>query len=83
MDAARIAERRIPLIAAGKMRLTIWINTIELSEISPRNMRPATAERTEKERISTVQVIPIFALFETSLSDLTAMNLMMIWGIPK
>ena len=83
MEAARMAESRIPLTTGGKMRRTIWMNTVELSSISPSSIRPTTPEATAKPRISSVQVTPMAALFLISLSDRTDMKRMMICGIPK
>ena len=41
------------------------------------------SENTAKPRISTVQEMPMVALFLMSLSDRTDMKRMMMWGMPK
>ena len=83
MLAARMAESRMPEMSAGKSLRTIWMKTVELSVSSPRSRWPTAPARTEKTRIRTVQVMPIFALFFRSLSERTDMKRMMMWGMPK
>ena len=83
MEAARMAERRMPEITPGKMRRTIWIKTVELSLISPRSRWPMQPAATEKIRISVVQVIPIFAERFRDFWLSTDMKRMMMCGMPK
>ena len=83
MDAARMAESRMPEMTAGKILRTIWMNTVEESLTSPRNRCPIHPAATENRMIRTFQEIPIFALFFRSLSLRTDMNRMIICGIPK
>ena len=86
MDAARIAESRMPEITDGNSLRTMLMNTRLLPEIvssKPRNNRPMTPTSTAKIRISVVQVIPIFAERFRDFWLSTDMKRMMICGMPK
>ena len=83
MLAARMAESRMPEMSAGNSLRTIWMKTVELSESSPSSRWPEMPAMTEKTRMSTVQVMPMRALFFRSLSERTDMKRMMMCGMPK
>ena len=86
MEAARMAESRIPQIRAGKIVRTILINTrdfVSAFSTSPSSRCPMQPAATENRMIRMFQAIPIFALLRRSLLLRTDMNRIMIWGIPK
>ena len=81
-----MAESSTPEMTPGKIFLTMVMNTrliLEMFSSMPSIMRPNTPTSTEKARISSVQVMPIFADLRRDFWDSTDMNRMMMWGMPK
>ena len=48
----------MPLMTGGKILRTIWMNTVELSSISPSSIRPTTPATTAKPRKSAAAAKP-------------------------
>ena len=80
-----MAESRMPATKAGKNLRTMVTNTrlllsVRLSAKRYLPKRPTTADMV---RITAVQQLPTIWDFFISFSDLMAMNLTMMWGMPK
>ena len=70
MEAARMAESRMPESRAGKRLRTSWMKTSSLfSRPLPKYRKPMRPVSTEKRRIRVVQLLPITALRLHSFSE--------------
>ena len=86
MEAARIAESRMPETSAGKIFRTMVMNTRDSFSVAaskPSISRPKMPTSVENTRISVVQVMPMVADCLMDFWDRTDRNRIMIWGMPK